>query len=119
MRDKDKILEAALSTTIIMQILCQELELLPPTLSRKKVKKLSNELIRELSPIIETYFDRMFFTDEEITQTITGEYEDLIKLLAGKGIQSKVFIKQALQAHSIDYQKAESVIQDIIINETE
>lgn len=115
--EKDIILEAALSTTILMQILCNELEILPPSLSRKKVKKLSNELIRELSPIIETYFNRMFFTDEEITQTITGEYEELVKLIAKKGIQSKVFMKQALHAHSIDYEKAESVIQDIIINQ--
>lgn len=117
MEEKENILEAALENVILMQILTQELELLPPTLNRRRIKNLSNQLIKEMSPVIETHFIKMFFIDEVVTQTITGEYEELARLLTKRGIQNKVFISQALQAHELNPSKSENAIHDILVDE--
>lgn len=102
-----------------MQLLVETLENLPPEISRQRIKQQSKALIKLIEPVINVYYDKMFKVDEQITQSICFELENLVKQLSSGGLERKVFISQALEAHRIDKNRAEEEIHKIIKNGTD
>lgn len=91
----------ALEHIIISQLQLERLENLSENLNRRKVKKLSKELIKELLPIT-SYYDKMYMQDEETGREIVWEYDSTVKQFARKNLMHKVAIGQIIEAFEID-----------------
>ena len=114
---KEKQLEKALELVIHLQLIAEIIDELPQDIKRQKIKQVANQLASLIEPIIKVNYDKMFFTDEQTTGTIVYEIDKLVKMLSRGGLQKKVFLSQAVEAHETQPQKSEELIHNILINE--
>lgn len=101
MNSKEELELKALESLVISQLQIECLENLPENLNRRKIKKLSNELIKELLPLTK-YYDKMYMQDEETGREIVWEYDNFIKNIAQKDLMKKVALSQVFEAFEID-----------------
>lgn len=88
--------------TILCMLLDESLSQLPPEIKRQKIKSLSNQLIKELEPLLDKNYSKMFYTDEETTQDISAEYLRMIKQISSLNIPDKIGLAQILDAFQYD-----------------
>lgn len=112
MKDKELI---AYEHLIICQIQIELLEQLPPNLNKQNIKRLSNQLIKELSPIVEKHYDKLYSEDEEQSRQIGYELDKFCKQLTTIDIFEKVYISQALEAYRMDKDKSRKAIHEVIM----
>lgn len=114
MEDKDVGMQV-LEMIITGQLLLERLEVIDQNLNRRKIKKSTKELLKELEPIAEQY-NKIYLADEEVSREIVWELDKGIKLYASGTLEERVFISQALEAFRKDKKSAEKEIHKIITN---
>jgi len=106
---------ALLDTVITLQMSVENLERLQMTpFNKQKVKMLAKQLIKELDPIVQTNYDKMFGIDQETTLSIINEYERHIKYLAPLNIPNKIAQGQFEEAWVKDRKTTEATLHRII-----
>jgi hypothetical protein len=104
-----------LDTVITLQMSVENLERLQVTpFNKQKVKMLIKQLIKELDPIVQTNYNKMFGIDQERTLSIINEYERHIKYLAPLNTPDKIAQGQFEEAWARDRKTTEATIHRII-----
>lgn len=91
----------ALEICIAGQLLCERIEEMPPNLNRKKIKNLTNQLLKELEPLTRQY-NKIYLSDEEVSREVVYEYDRFIKHIARLDLMQKVELSQMHEAAMID-----------------
>lgn len=102
MQNKEYVLDKAMSVIVLLQLLVEDLENLPPEIARQRVKQQSKALIKTAEPIINTWYNKMFNSDEEMTQNICWELDKLVKQISNLDLMGKVDLSQLIEATAID-----------------
>lgn len=102
MNNKEDLLEKSLSFILLLQLLVENLESLPPEIRRQKLKQQSKALIKTAEPIINTWYNKMFNSDEGMTQNICWELDKLVKQISNLDLMGKVDLSQLIEATAID-----------------
>jgi hypothetical protein len=106
---------ALLDTVITLQMSVENLERLQRApFNKQKVKMLAKQLIKELDPIVQTNYNKIFGIDQETTLSIVSEYERHIKYLAPLSIPDKIAQGQFFEAWNKDRKTTDATIHRII-----
>ena len=106
---------ALLDTVITLQMSAENLDRLVQTpFNKQKVKLLIKQLLKEVDPIVQKNYNKIFGIDEETTLSIISEYERHIKYLAPLNIPTKIAYSQFTEAWNKDRKVIESTIHRII-----
>jgi hypothetical protein len=106
---------ALLDTVITLQMTVENLDRLQATpFNKQKIKMLSKQLIKELEPVVQENYNKMFGIDQETTLSIITEYERHIKYLAPLNIPNKIAQGQFEEAWVKDRKTVEATLHRII-----
>jgi len=114
MKNKEHILQECLSSIILMQLLTESLEILPPEIRRQKIKLQIKSLISLMEPVIKQHYDHIYAQDGEIATILISEYEQLAKEISTVDLAGKVFLSQALAAYKLEPDKMEATAHRIL-----
>lgn len=113
MQDNDVM--ALLDTVITLQMSAENLDRLQRTpFNKQKVKTLIKQLLKEVDPIVQKNYNKIFGIDEETTLSIISEYERHVKYLAPLDIPTKIAYSQFTEAWNKDRKSVESTLHRII-----
>lgn len=93
---------SGLEFILISQLQIENLEGIEPNLNRRRIKKLSGELIRELEPLVQKEYDKVFNVDQEVALEVMYEYHKLVQQIKDLDLMEKVNLSQLIEAASID-----------------
>lgn len=93
---------SGLEFIVLAQLMAECIDLLPADLNRRKIKKLSGELIRELDPLVQKEYDKIFNVDQEVALEVIYEYHKLVQQIKDLDLMEKVNLSQLIEAASID-----------------
>ena len=114
MQNSDDVM-TLLDTVITLQMSVENLERLQRTpFNKQKVKMLSKQLIKELDPIVQDNYNKMFGIDQDATLSIIEEYEKHIKYITPLSIPNKITYGQFCEAWNKDKKTTEATIHRII-----
>src|SRR6478609_3662597 len=99
---------------ITAQLLWERLNAIPDSLNRRKIKKLSNELIKELQPTVESY-NKIYLADEDMNREVAWQLDQFIKMMADGDLTERIFLAQAQEAFRLDKDKAQKEIHSILL----
>ena len=106
---------ALLDTTVILQMSLESLENLQQTpFNKQKVKMLTKQLIKELEPIVEVNYNKVFGIDQETTLAVISEFERGVKSISHLNIPDKIAHCQFFEAWGKDRKTTEATIHRII-----
>lgn len=106
---------ALLDTVITLQMSAENLDRLQRTpFNKQKVKLLIKQLLKEVDPIVQKNYNKIFNIDEETTLSIISEYERHVKYLAPLNVPDKVRYFQFEEAWNKDRKTTESSLHRII-----
>lgn len=106
---------ALLDTVITLQMSAENLDRLQQTpFNKQKVKLLIKQLLKEVDPIVQKNYNKIFGIDQETTLSIISEYERHVKYLAPLSIPDKICFGQFTEAWNKDKIQTESTLHRII-----
>lgn len=115
---QDDNIMALLDTVITLQMSAENLDRLQQTpFNKQKVKTLIKQLLKEVDPIVQKNYNKIFGIDQETTQSIISEYERHVKYLAPLDIPTTIAFAQFTEAWNKDREVIEKLIHKIIKNE--
>lgn len=112
MEKRDEIVDL-LDFIICGQLLVERAESIPENLNRRKIKKLTKELIKELTPTVEQY-NKIYMAEETMSREIVWELDKFCKQTATGDLYERVYLSQCQEAYRISKDKAQKHIHSII-----
>ena len=104
-----------LESIILMQMLVENLEEMQFThFNVQKVKMQTNNLIKELTPIIEKDYNTVYRNGDDETIKIINNYESLVKSISMLQLPPKVLISQFTHAWNIDSKRITGIVDKIL-----
>lgn len=108
-----------LETVILLQMTLESLEVLQGThYNKMRLKQQISGLVKEITPLAERDYNKVFNNGEADTIQILNEYDKLVKFISLQKLPSKVALSQIVEAWNFEPKTIEATVHRIIKKNT-